>query len=168
MKIVSDSSTLILLVKAGLFDKFIKDRQIIIPISVYNETIKMGKEKGYKDAYILEKFMRENKIKVVRPRQHTYQKIQKLFGLSAGERDTIAIAIDSKIKYVLCDDKKAINACKILDLKFITSLDILLAMYKMNKISREEANKSIDKLDEFGWYNLELIKKVRGEINVRQ
>jgi len=61
--------------------------------------------------------------------------------------------------------KKAINTCRILGIKFITALDILLAMYTNNHISNEKANISLDRLEEFGWYNKELINRIRSEIN---
>ncbi len=59
-------------------------------------------------------------------------------------------------RYTFCDDKKAINACKVLGLKFITALDILLAMYKRGVILKEEANTYLNKLEEFGWYDRRL------------
>ncbi len=34
------------------------------------------------------------------------------------------------------------------------------------EISKEEAEKQIDMLDEFGWYNIKLIKKARQDIHV--
>lgn len=63
------------------------------------------------------------------------------------------------------DDKKAINACKVPGLKFATALNILSAMHTAGRISNDEANASLNRLEEFGWYNLELIKKIRSEIN---
>ena len=33
------------------------------------------------------------------------------------------------------------------------------------RISDEGANTSLDRLEEFGWYSLDLIKKIRSEIN---
>lgn len=65
-----------------------------------------------------------------------------------------------------CDDKKAINASKVLGLKFITALNIVVAMCLKGEISKEEAEKQIDMLDELGWYNIKLIKKARQDIHV--
>ena len=62
--------------------------------------------------------------------------------------------------------KKAINACKALGLKFITALNVIVALYRKGKISKEDAETQIDVLDEFGWYNIRLIKKARQDIYV--
>jgi len=70
------------------------------------------------------------------------------------------------IKCIVCDDKKAINASKVLGLKFITALNIIVAMCLKSEISKEEAEKQIGMLDEFGWYNVKLIKKARQDIHV--
>jgi predicted nucleic acid-binding protein len=87
----------------------------------------------------------------------------RFLNLHYGERDAIALTIELSERYTFCDDKKAINACKVWGLKFITALDILLAMYKRGVILKGEANTYLDKLEEFGWYDRKLIERVRGE-----
>ena len=52
-KIVSDSSTLILLARSGMIERM--ECVFLIPTSVYEESIKRGKEKGFEDAYLLDK-----------------------------------------------------------------------------------------------------------------
>lgn len=74
-------------------------------------------------------------------------------------RDVLALAKDMNIKYIICDNKKAVNASKVIGLKYITALNVIVAMCIKGKISKEEAEKQIDILDEFGWYNIKLIKK---------
>lgn len=90
---------------------------------------------------------------------NNYQKLPYFFNSTGGERDVLALAKDMNIKCIVCDDKKAINACKVTGLKFTTALNIVVAMCLKGKISKEEAEKQIDILDEFGWYNMKLIKK---------
>ena len=58
MKIITDSSPLIFLSKIGklyllkeLFD------EILIPSSVFNETVTIGKEKMLEDAFLIENFI---------------------------------------------------------------------------------------------------------------
>jgi len=38
-------------------------------------------------------------------------------------------------------------------------------MYIKDHISKNEANTSLNCLEKFGWYDMELIRKVRSEIN---
>jgi hypothetical protein len=55
--IISDSSTLILLAKCELIELFVSGFSLIIPETVYDETIRKGMEKGKYDAYLLEKLV---------------------------------------------------------------------------------------------------------------
>ncbi len=163
---IIDSSSMILLAKIGLLEKFLSGREAVIPSSVYNESVSRGKDKGREDAYIIEALVKSGKIKVSEPHKSTCTEVGNLFNLHGGERDVLALAKDMNIKYIICDDKKAINASKVLGLKFITALNIIVAMCIKGKISKEEAEKQIGMLDEFGWYNIKLIKKARQDIHV--
>jgi len=114
---------------------------------------------------LLEKLVYDEKIQVRQTNNESLRKIQDFFSIHSGESDAIALYLDLNVKYLLCDDKKAINGCRILGIKFITALDILLAMHTNNHISNEKANTSLNRLEEFGWYNKELINRIRSEIN---
>lgn len=163
--IISDSSTLIPLTKCGLIEPFLSDFSLIIPKTVYNEAIRKGVEMGKYDAYLLEKLVYNGKIQVMQSNKESLKEVQDFFSLHCGESDAISLCKDIKAECLLCDDKKAINACKVLGLKFATALNILSAMHTAGRISNDEANASLNRLEEFGWYNLELIKKIRSEIN---
>ncbi len=80
--------------------------------------------------------------------------------------DVLALAKDINIKCIICDDKKAINAAKVLGFKFTTALNIIVTMCTKGKISKSEAEEMIDTLDEFGWYGTGIIKKARQDLNV--
>lgn len=69
------------------------------------------------------------------------------------------------ISNILTDDKKAINVCRVLNLRFVTALDVLVQLRKNGIIDLEEAEDALHKLDEFGWYSRTLIKKVEGDIH---
>ncbi len=156
---------MILLAKVGLLEKFLSRRPAAIPSSVYDEVIQ-GKEKGKEDSYLIETLVKDSKITLGEPKKSTCIEVGNLFNLHGGERDVLALAKDMNIKCIVCDDKKAINASKALGLKFITALNIVVAMCLKGEISKEEAEKQIDTLDEFGWYNIKLIKKARQDIHV--
>ncbi len=163
---VLDSSSMILLTDVGLLEKFLSGREAVIPTSIYNESVVRGKDKGREDAYLIETLIKGGKIKVRESKKSTCNEIGSLFNLHGGERDVLALAKDMNIKCIICDDKKAINASKVLGLKFITALNIVVAMCIKGETSKEEAEKQIDMLDEFGWYNTKLIKKARQDIHV--
>ena len=64
----------------------------------------------------------------------------------------------------MSDDKKCLNAAKALGINFITSLDVVTAMYKKHIITKEKALRCIEGLEEYGWYAKDLIKKYREAI----
>jgi len=161
--IAADSSSLILLAKSGLIDCLVKNSGILITKSVYKEAIEKGKIKGYQDSYKLEKLLQESKIKIKEPSEKTRRKIESLCSLYLGEKDTIALALDEKIP-VICDDKKGINACKILGIRFTTALNILLSLSRKERISKNNAFDALEKLKEFGWYGHGLLEAIEKEI----
>jgi len=68
---ILDSSSMILLAKVGLLEKFLSEREAVIPSTVYNESVSRGKDKGREDAYIIEALVKSGKIKVSEPHKST-------------------------------------------------------------------------------------------------
>ena len=67
--------------------------------------------------------------------------------------------------YVLAiDDKATINACKVMNIKFVTAIDFILSGFRKNKIGFKEAKEKILKLDRYGRYDSRIIKKALEEI----
>lgn len=164
--LIFDSSSMILLTKAGVLEKLVSGYDAVIPSRIYSEAVTRGKDKGREDAYWIESLVKSGRIKVLEPEKATCKEIGTLFNLHGGERDVLALAKDMNIKCVICDDKKAISAAKVLGLKFTTALNIIVAMRLKGRISKSEAEEMIDILDEFGWYNIKIIKKARQDVNV--
>lgn len=162
-ELVCDSSSLILLIKSDLVIYTLERNIIVIPKSVYDETVAIGKSKGYEDSYIIEKYVRESKIKIVEPTTKTKRDVEKLCNLHLGERDVISLAIDKKLK-VLCDDKKGRNACEVFGIETITVLNILDRLYTQRKINKKNALSILTKLERYGWYKNELIMHLRDGI----
>lgn len=164
LTVVSDASTLVLLVKAEIIDDLLEIANLLVPQKVYKEAVVRGKEKGAEDAYKIEKLIQEGRIQVKEVPKAKLDHIQSLFGLKSGERDTIALAQTLDIQNVLTDDKKAINACKVLNLKFETAINILVQLKRHGIISMEKAKDALDKLEEFGWYDNVIMKEARGDL----
>jgi predicted nucleic acid-binding protein len=161
--VISDSSTLILLAKSNLLKLCIDIFDIIIPDIVYKEILK-GKEKNYKDAFKIESFIKNKKIKIENPKNKTIEQYRNLFALDSGELYALCLAKE-KNKDVLIDDKKGINVCCILNIKFYTSLNILLLLYDLNKISKNKALENLDLLNYFGRFSLLDIQKIKEKID---
>lgn len=156
MTLVSDATSLILLAKANLLEVFVRRNKVVIPKLVYEEVGK-GKDKGREDIILVEKLIAKNQLSVVSVNNTIKDKIANILNLKGGEQEVIAIASE-KGHTIITDDKKCINAAKALDIGFVTSLDVVVALYKKGAISKEKATNSIYILEEYGWYSRDLIK----------
>src|SRR3989344_1521965 len=151
MTIISDATAFILLSKATVLEIF-ANRNIVVTSPIVYEEVARGKEKGRFDSLLVEKLVNEKKIKLRDPDKSSNEKIQKLFDLRLGELDVVSLAHNTD-DTILSDDKKCLNVAKTLGIPFITSLDVILVLYKKRAIKKEKAIESIDKLEEYGWYS---------------
>lgn len=159
MTLIADASSLVLLAKPNIITHLLKRNKVIIPVAVYEEVIK-GKEKGRYDAFLIERLVREKKLTITKVNKKLKEKVRKLFGLYAGEGEVLTLALQNKFT-VLTDDRKCLNAVKAANLKFITSLDVIFALFNKKVISKQKALESFNMLEEFGWYKKKVIEKYR-------
>ena len=152
-EIVCDACTFILLHKSDLLNQLTEKNTILIPTKVYHE-ICGNKEKGAAEIYLLDKLIEDNKIIIHEPINS--KDIEKLFQLHAGECSAIALAKEKKLG-LLTDDRKAMNACKVLNIEFTTALNIAIA----SKIEKKKALEAVEKLHMYGWYSETLIKRAK-------
>lgn len=153
--LVADSSTLILLAKSGLLDIFLDnlERALMIPKAVENEcTCKME----YFDAKLISQRIKEEQIKVYSISQcEMCTKLIVDFNIALGEAEALTLCHEKK-GLLLTDDKKAINACKILHLPFATALDVLIRAYQRKLIDGEQVNLILERLIFYGRYSKEI------------
>jgi len=136
--VVTDASSLILLAKSGLFELVAKHLDLIVTDKVYEEAVIKGKVKGHADSYELEIFYQAGHFQLSSPKQVSLQRIETLFRLHGGERDTVALAHELGCG-VLVDDRKGINACKALGLQFATALGVVLSLLRQGIINQAQA-----------------------------
>jgi predicted nucleic acid-binding protein len=123
--IVFDSSTLILLAKKELLDMFLDgfEGDVAAPKAVREETC--IKERS--DAILIEKRIEEGKIKVYElEKKDLLKKLIEDFKLGIGEAEAILFCMEKGFKIIATDDKNAINACKVLRIRFTTAVNILI------------------------------------------
>lgn len=162
MTIIADATALILLAKVTVLERFVSRNAVMTSKMVYGEVV-AGKEKGRKDSILVEKLVQESKLSLREPNKPIKRKIEKLFNLKAGELDVMSLAYKTK-HIILSDDKRCLNAAKGLGIGFITSLDIIAALYKKAVITQEKAVECIEELEEYGWYSKDLIKRYKEEV----
>lgn len=156
MTIIADATALILLAKVSVLETFVKRNNVVTSKIVYEEVIK-GKSIGRFDSILVEKLVREEKLKIKVPNISIKNNIQKLFNLKAGELEIVALAYKTT-DTILSDDKKCLTATKALGIGYINSLDVITILFKKKAITKEKAFKCIEELEEYGWYAKNLIK----------
>lgn len=160
---VIGSSSLILLAKVDILDTAIGSfkEKLVIPEQVYAEC---ATKKDTFDAKLIEKRVKEKSIikKDVSNRK-LYNKILKDFNLGKGEAEAITLCIELKLG-IVTDDKKAINACRILKIKFTTVPRLIVEFYKRNFVKEDEINSIIKKLQKFGRYSNEIINRLNEDL----
>lgn len=163
--IISDTSSLILAEKIALLNYVVKKWRVYVPEEVYREAIIRGKERNAKDAYTLENKIQSKKISVIKIKDA--EKVQKLmneFGIAKGETEAIVLFLEQKAEYVLLDDHKAINACKVYNVPFVTTLVLVVSLMKQKLINKEKAEEMIKNLAVYGRYKSELILRALEEV----
>ena len=160
--IAIDSSSLILLAKLSILDKFLQNlkTKLVITDEVEMECIL----KDTFDAKIIKKRIEEKTInkKIISNRQ-ICNKIMEDFNVGKGEAETIALCLENKLD-IITDDKKAINACRVLKIKFTTIPNILVWMFRKNIITKSQAETYAVKLERIGRYKKEIIEKIKEDI----
>lgn len=162
MTIISDAVSLILLVKLSILEILAENNEIIMPILVYEEIAK-GKDKGREDSLLIGRLVAERVLSIKSPENKFKDDIKRIFNLKGGELEVLSLAI-GKTSAILTDDKKCINTAKALKINFITSLDVVAALYKKGRISKEKALESLNGLSEYGWCSRDLVKSYREAI----
>lgn len=161
MKIVFDSSTLILLAKTELLGVVSEDIQIIIPKMVKAECT----YKDIFDAKLISSLINNRKIEVTVAHKEAVDRLSRDFRIHAGEAEALALALKRKLPLAV-DDLLTMKACKILNVSFTTAIHFLISISEKGKISRNIATIKLEKLSLYGRYNKRIIddavKRLKG------
>ena len=161
--IIFDTSTLILLTKKELLDIFLDnyDDDILIPEAVEIESC----IKKTLDGLIIEKRIEEGKIKVCKVKnKELIRRLVEDFKLGSGESEAIVLCIERKAQIVATDDKNAINACKLLKIRFTTAINILIRLCEKNMFKKEKGSRKIENLKLVGRYKNEIIENAKRKV----
>ena len=160
--VVMDSSSLILLAKIGALDKLLESikEEVILGEQVYKEVT----AKDTFDAKLIVDRVKEGLMEIRKMgKVQLFNDVMKDFGCGAGEAESITLSIETG-NGIATDDKKAMNACKLLKVRWTTTADMLSEMYDKRKITQEEALAYADRLEKYGWYGRKLIEKLKERI----
>lgn len=153
MKIIFDSSTLILTAKVEFLRFIAESIQIIIPEIVRKECT----EKDYFDARLISNLIKEKKIKIIKvKKKELTNKLCKDFNLHEGEAEALSLALETGCP-LAADDLPAIKARKILNQNFTTAIHLLINVAGQGKIDEKTALLKLKKLSLYGRYNKQII-----------
>ena len=111
---------------------------VIIPKSVYEEVVIKGKAKGFVDAEIVDKAVKDGWIKVVEVQcEREFDEIEK------GEAEAIELALMKSLEF-LVDDSTARVIASSLGVKSFGTLRVLYLAAKKGLISKEEAKRTLN------------------------
>ena len=154
IKIVTDSSALILLSKCNLIEKLCNSYEVFAPSSVISEVASNEIIETYPYAALVAELVSKRKINIKDP----MEKKHKLpLTLHQGEEDALFLALKLRKAGFATDDKKAIKAAKFINLPFIITPKIIVDLFNIKKITYKEARRSIEKLSVIGRYSPDII-----------
>ncbi len=158
-----DSCSTILLAKATLLETCSSMYNLSLTNEVYAEVL-AGKSKLFPDALLVEKLKNEQKIKIEIADSKLTKKFEQDFKMGAGEASIVSAGVNDRSKIVVTDNRQGRIAAKINNLQLAGSLDLIVALYQQQKVSKEKAMAALKTLQEEGWFEPLLIEIAREEI----
>ncbi len=154
--IILDSSPLLHLTKLGKLPHVInKEKKLLIPPAVFQEVIVRGKEEKYAEAFIIENYLKSDKIEV---KKSPPPKESLLPLLGKGELQALALAQKENLPLII-DDKKARNVAQLLNLNFQTTIATLFELLITNYLDFFDYKSNIKKLAECSWLSADIIQE---------
>lgn len=154
MKVVFDSSTLILLAKIDLLREIAEEHAIIVPVKVKEECLR----KESPDALLIKALITEKKVDVKKAGSpDAVGKLQRDFRIEAAEAEALWLAkrLDCPIAV---DDGPTIKACKVMGRRFATAIHFLLDLASRGKLARPMAFAKLEKISTYGRYSRKIIE----------
>lgn len=132
---IVDTDSLIKLTKSGIINKVCRHFRCTITEEVYDEAVTKGKDALHKDAFEIEKLVKEGLIKVKK------KGAEEKFGeINLGQGEKSAFALYKKAKgIIVTDDNTFINFLKSNKAEFIVPADFLPLIRDLKKINSAEA-----------------------------
>jgi predicted nucleic acid-binding protein len=162
--LVFDASTLILLAKADLLDVFLEDFPATpqLPRAVEAECTAAPSRP---DGVLIRQRIAEGRLAVAEVQQpRVLAQIVQDFRLGIGEAEALALALEKENITIATDDRNAIRACKVLRIRFVTSLGILVGAVEKGLVNPEDGMRCLERLKSYGRFRSEVIAEVRRQI----
>ncbi|MBI4895606.1 MAG: hypothetical protein HY831_03890 [Candidatus Aenigmarchaeota archaeon] len=160
--LVSNTSTLVLLAKMNLLEKFLDiSPKIAIPSQV-KEEYSFEKDSYY--AKIIDKMIEKKKIVVYDVDNKMLYEILKNFKLDLGEAAAYCLYKKGSFKAVLTDDKELIKLCKLEKVPFLCALAILVQMHKEKVLNKKDMEEKLGELISIARYSKDIVEYFTKEL----
>lgn len=160
--LVSNTSTLVLLAKIGCLEAFMEISPIIeIPVQVKKEAL-FEKDSYY--ARLIEKLIQNKQIKIVNVNKNLLNTIMSQFRLDEGEAATYTLFDNKKHNAILTDDGELIKLCKLEKVEFICAMAVIIRLFEMKKLSKEETISKLEEIYRIGRYSKKLYEHFKAEV----
>lgn len=145
-RVSSDSSSIILLQKAGLLDIFLKQYQVIVAEAVYDELTMTNKQGSGQLQKLLAGRVRKGDNQIIE-------------GLGRGESAAIELYRKNGADFVLLDDKKGATYCLSRQIPFTNSLLLCRILHRVGALQEEQYDIALEKLIKQGYYSEKIVRK---------
>ena len=160
--LASNTSTLVLLAKVGCLEAFIETSSLIEePAQVEKEALF---EKNSYYARLIQKLIEQKKIKIAKVDKYKITKITSQFRLDEGEAATYVLFNTKKYKAILTDDGELIKLCKLEKIPFICAMAIIIRLFELKRISKEDTLIKLEDLHKIGRYSEKLYQHFKSEV----
>ncbi len=154
--VISNSSPLIHLTRLGKINYLFKlVKYINIPKAVFDEVVVEGKLKNYSEAFIIESFIKEEKIIVT-----NLNSFDESFypPIGRGELEALELA-KQKNELLLIDEKKARNLAQILQIEHQTTIATIFEFLISKNIDFSEYKSNLKNYAENSWVSADVIQE---------
>ncbi len=163
--VVKDSMILIHLAKITLLEASCNFfGKVAIPELVFEETIGIGKQKGFEDAFLIEELVRRGNIKTKKVLKKNLVKKANQFNVFGGEAEAIALCWQENADFLATDDDNVRKKKQIFQIKLIGTPAIIMALYNKKAINAEKTRQALQKLKKIGWFSSEIIDRILLEV----
>ncbi len=146
-RVATDSSSIILLQKSLLLDRFLSSYHAIVAEEVYTELTMVPK----KGSVILKQLLQSRVTAAGDEIDHPK--------MGKGESATIGLYQAGLCDFILLDDRRAANYCRTFKIPFINSLLISRILCLCGAIDEDEAEMSMALLHQKGYYSAAIISQ---------
>ncbi len=150
MNLAIDTDALIKLTKCSAKEAVGAAFVAHVPGDVRRECVEQGKAGGFPDALRVEANIKNGVLSVRKPkRTATTERLIRDLRLSGGEADVLRLYQSGGIDLVVSDDRRFLQILEALGIRYTTPGPLVAALFRMQKMAREEATAHLERLAAF-------------------